>query len=154
MNTLSYKTISANKATVKKAWLLLDADGASLGRIASETAKLIMGKHKTCFTPNVDCGDHVIVINAGKVTLTGNKWEDKIYYSHSGYPGGQKKTSAKKLFAKTPSALIEKAVKGMIPKNKLGRKIFKNLHVYAGAEHSHAAQNPIMMQKTLKQKSN
>lgn len=142
MDTLSYKTISANKETVNKEWLLVDAEGQSLGRIASQVASLLRGKHKTNFTPHVDCGDNVVVINAGKVTLTGNKWEDKEYITYSGYPGGQKSTAAKDLMAKKPTAVVEKAIKGMLPKNKIGSAMYKNLYVYAGAEHEQAAQQP------------
>ena len=141
MDTLSYKTASANKATVNKEWLLVDAENEILGRLSSEIAILIRGKHKSYYTPHVDCGDHVVVINAEKVKLTGNKWEDKQYFSHTGYPGGQRRTTPKELIAKKPTALVEKSVKGMLPKNKLGRKLFKNLHVFAGSEHLHEAQH-------------
>lgn len=142
MDTLSYKTISANKATVQKEWVLIDAEGEILGRLASIVAKILRGKHKPSFTPHVDCGDNVIIINAEKVRLTGNKWTEKQYFSHSGYPGGQKVTTPEALLRKNPIALVEKAVKGMIPKNRLGRAIFKNLHAYAGTEHPHEAQKP------------
>ena len=141
VNTLSYKTKSANKATVNKEWLLVDAENEVLGRLSSEIAKLIRGKHKPYFTPHVDCGDHVVVINAAKVKLTGNKWEDREYFTYTGYPGGQKITTPKEIMAKNPTALIEKAVRRMLPKNKLGRAVFKNLHVFAGSEHLHQAQN-------------
>lgn len=142
MNTLSYKTISANKETVKKEWLLVDAEGETLGRLSSIVAKLIRGKYKTNYTPHVDCGDNVIVINAEKVQLTGKKWEDKKYFSHTGYPGGQRITNPKDLLAKKPIALVEKAVKGMLPKNKLGSALYKNLYVYEGSEHNQEAQKP------------
>lgn len=142
MNTLSYKTISANKNTVNKEWVLIDAENQALGRLASEAARLLRGKHKTNFTPHVDCGDHVIVINSEKVRLTGNKWDAKEYIRHSGYPGGQRSTTAKELMAKKPEAMIEKAVKGMLPKNKLGAELFRNLYVYAGGDHPHQAQKP------------
>ncbi|MCZ6899049.1 MAG: 50S ribosomal protein L13 [Bacteroidetes bacterium] len=142
MNTLSYKTKSANKATVNKNWVLVDAGDQVLGRLASNVAKVIRGKHKTNFTPHVDCGDNVIVINADKIRLTGKKWDDKQYISYSGYPGGQKTISPRQLMAKSSTKLIERAVKGMLPKNRLGRKLFKNLHVYEGAEHPHDAQTP------------
>ncbi len=142
MDTLSYKTVSANSKTAQKEWLLVDADGQSLGRLASEVAKLIRGKHKTNFTPHVDCGDNVIVINAEKIQLTGKKWSDKEYMRHTGYPGGQRTLTATELFGKDPSRLVEKAVKGMLPKNKLGRALFKNLYVYVGTEHKHEAQKP------------
>ena len=143
MDTLSYKTISANKATVKKNWLLVDANDEILGRLASKIAFLLRGKHKPDFTPHVDCGDNVIVINAEKIRLTGNKLSGKQYVSHSGYPGGQKFTSLKGLLVKRPGAIIEIAVKGMLPKNHLGSAIFRNLHVYAGNNHPHEAQNPV-----------
>ncbi|MFH1319690.1 MAG: 50S ribosomal protein L13 [Bacteroidota bacterium] len=142
MDTLSYKTISANKATVDKEWLLFDAENKVLGRLSSEIAKHLRGKYKPNFTPHVDCGDNVIVINAEKVRLTGNKWEGKKYFTHTGYPGGQKRTTPKELFEKKPTALVERAVKGMLPKNKLASKLFKNLYVYVGTEHPHQAQSP------------
>lgn len=142
MDTLSYKTISANKETVNKEWLLVDAENETLGRLASKVAKLIRGKHKTNFTPHVDCGDNVVVINAEKVRLSGNKLDEKTYISHSGYPGGQKEVSVKSLLARKPEAVIEKAVKGMLPKNKLGAKLFTNLFVYAGDSHKQEAQKP------------
>lgn len=142
MDTLSYKTVSANSKTAQKEWLLVDAAGKSLGRLASEVAKLIRGKHKTNFTPHVDCGDNVIIINAEKIQLTGKKWTDKSYIRHTGYPGGQRSLTATELFGKDPSRLVEKAVKGMLPKNKLGRALFKNLYVYVGTEHKHEAQKP------------
>ena len=142
MNTLSYKTVSANKNTVNKEWVLVDADGQTLGRLASKIAVLIRGKHKTNYTPHVDCGDNVIVINAEKINLTGNKWTDKTYIRHTGYPGGQRTLSANELFAKDPIRVIEKAVKGMLPKNKLGSALYRNLYVYSGSEHNQTAQNP------------
>ena len=142
MDTLSYKTISANKATADKQWVLVDAEGQSLGRLSSKVAKLLRGKHKPSFTPHVDCGDNVIVINAEKVNLTGNKWNDKTYIRHTGYPGGLKETNFEKLLAHKPEMVIEKAVKGMLPKGPLGRAMFRKMKVYAGAEHSHAAQQP------------
>ncbi len=142
MNTLSYKTVSANKATVNKEWLIVDAEGEVLGRLASKVAKLIRGKHKPNFTPHVDCGDNVVVINAEKIQLTGKKWTDKIYMRHTGYPGGQRTLSATEVFDKNPIRLVENAVKGMLPKNKLGRAIHKNLYVYVGNEHKHEAQKP------------
>jgi large subunit ribosomal protein L13 len=142
VNTLSYKTVSANAATVKKGWVVVDAEDKVLGRFASEVAKIIRGKHKPDFTPHVDCGDNVIVINAEKIKLTGNKWEDKQYVRYTGYPGGQRFTSAKELLAKKPIAVVEKAVHRMLPKNRLGRAISSNLFVYEGSEHPHAAQQP------------
>lgn len=145
MDTLSYKTISANKATVDKQWLLIDAQGQTLGRLASEVAKFLRGKHKTNFTPHVDCGDNVIVINAEKIQLTGNKWEDKTYLRYTGYPGGQRSSTAKDLLEKHPERIIEKSVKGMLPKNRLGADLFRNLKVYVGAEHGHEAQKPTVV---------
>lgn len=142
MNTNSYKTISANKATVNKEWLLVDAESEILGRLASKVAKIIRGKHKPDFTPHVDCGDNVVVINAEKVKMTGNKWEDKEYIRYSGYPGGQKSVFASELFKKHPERIVENAVRGMLPKNRLGRAIFKNLYVYAGDKHEQQAQKP------------
>ena len=142
MNTLSYKTISANKATVNKEWVVIDAQDLVLGRLSSEVAKLIRGKHKPNFTPHVDCGDNVVVINSDKIKLTGSKWDNKEYVRHSGYPGGQKKTTPRELMAKSSTKIIERAVKGMLPKNRLGRALFGNLYVYEGAEHPHEAQQP------------
>lgn len=142
MDTLSYKTISANAATVDKQWVLVDAEEQTLGRLASKVAKLLRGKHKPNFTPHVDCGDNVIVINAEKVNLSGNKWNDKVYLRHTGYPGGQRATSAKVLHSNHPERIIEKSVKGMLPKNKLGAQLFRNLKVYAGPEHNQQAQKP------------
>ena len=142
MDTLSYKTISANKETVTKEWLLVDAENEILGRFASAVAMLIRGKCKTNFTPHVDCGDNVIVINAEKIKLTGSKMTDKEYVRHTGYPGGQRFSTPKELLAKKPTEVIHKAVKGMLPKNRLGAQMIKNLHIYAGTEHPHAAQQP------------
>ena len=142
MNTLSYKTVSANKKTVNKQWVVVDAQGEILGRLSTKIAMIIRGKTKPDFTPNVDCGDNVIVINADKVKLTGNKFSEKQYVSYTGYPGGQRFISPKELMAKHPTRVIEKAVRGMLPKNRLGRALFGNLHVYAGAEHPHEAQTP------------
>lgn len=142
MNTLSYKTVSANKATANKEWVVVDAAGQPLGRMASKVAKILRGKHKTNFTPHVDCGDNVIVLNAGQVALSGNKWADKEYIWHTGYPGGQKSLTAEELQKKDSLRLIEHAVRGMLPKNRLGRAILRNLHVYEGSEHKHEAQQP------------
>nr|WP_299383235.1 50S ribosomal protein L13 [Allomuricauda sp.] len=142
MDTLSYKTISANKSTVDKQWLLVDAEGETLGRLASKVAKLLRGKHKPNFTPHVDCGDNIVVINAEKINLSGNKWSDKEYQRYTGYPGGQRSTTAKELLEKHPERLIEKSVKGMLPKNRLGADLFRNLKVYVGPEHNHEAQKP------------
>jgi len=142
VDTLSYKTISANKATVTKEWVVVDAEGLVLGRMASKVAKILRGKNKASFTPHVDCGDYVVVINAEKVVLSGDKMTDKIYIRHTGYPGGQRKQTPTDILAKYPERLVEKAVKGMLPKNKLGRKLFTNLHVVIGAEHKFEAQKP------------
>ena len=142
MSHLSYKTVSANRETVNKEWLLVDAEGQPLGRVASKIASLIRGKHKVDYTPHVDCGDNVVVINAEKVTLSGNKWEAKEYIRHTGYPGGQRSINAASLLSKFPERLIEKAVKGMLPKNKLGNKLYGNLHVFVGSEHDKSAQKP------------
>ncbi|QED38806.1 50S ribosomal protein L13 [Antarcticibacterium arcticum] len=142
MDTLSYKTVSANKATVTKDWVHVDADGQTLGRLSSHVAKLLRGKYKPNFTPHVDCGDNVIVTNAEKINLTGKKWDSKEYIRHTGYPGGQRSLTATELFNKGPERLIENAVKGMLPKNKLGATIFRNLKVYAGSEHDLKAQKP------------
>ena len=142
MDTISYKTISANKATVDKQWVLVDAEGQSLGRLSSKVAKLLRGKHKPSFTPHVDCGDNVIVINAEKINLTGKKWTDKSYIRHTGYPGGQRSLTATELFGKDPTRLVEKSVKGMLPKNKLGAALFRNLNVVVGTTHKHEAQKP------------
>lgn len=142
MNTLSYKTVSANKDTVNKEWVLVDAEGAPLGRLATVVASTLRGKHKPNFTPHVDCGDNVVIINAEKITLSGSKWSDKTYVRHTGYPGGQRSITAEELLRKNPISLVEKAVKGMLPKNRLGRAIYKNMHVYAGGSHPHEAQKP------------
>ena len=142
MNTLSYKTVSANNATVKKEWILIDAQDAVLGRLSSVIAKMLRGKYKANFTPHVDCGDNVIVINASKIKLTGNKWSDKLYIRHSGYPGGQRQRTANELMKKNPIEMVEKAIKGMLPKNRLGSDLFRNLYVYADGEHKHEAQKP------------
>ena len=143
LDTLSYKTVSLNDATAENNWLVVDADSKVLGRVASEIAKLIRGKHKPGYTPNVDCGDNVIVINSDKLKLTGNKWTDKQYVSHTGYPGGQKVQTPKEVVSrKSSTILVERAVKGMLPKNRIGREIYKNLYVYEGAEHPHEAQKP------------
>ncbi len=142
MNTQSYKTKSANKATVQKEWIIVDAENEILGRLASKVAFILRGKHKPSFTPHVDCGDNVIIINAEKIKLTGNKLNDKVYVRHTGYPGGQRFTTPVELLQKHPERIVEKAVKGMLPKNRLGRQIFKNMKVYVGAEHNQEAQQP------------
>lgn len=137
-----YVTHSVKPSQIKKEWFLVDANGALLGRMASKIAKIIRGKHKTNYTPHMDCGDNVVVINADKIKLSGNKWDQKEYVRHTGYPGGRRVTLAKDLLQKHPTRLIEKAVKGMLPKNKLGRSINKNLYVYSGENHLQSAQNP------------
>ena len=142
MDTLSYKTISANKATVQKEWVVIDATGQTLGRMASKVAKLLRGKYKPSFTPHVDCGDNVIIINADKVVLTGNKWNDRVYLRYTGYPGGQREATPAVLLEKGADRLVHKVVKGMVPKNRLGAALLKNLYVYAGTEHKHDAQQP------------
>ncbi len=142
MNTVSYKTVSANANTVQKEWVLIDAENEILGRMASVAAKLLRGKHKPNYTPHVDCGDNVIIINAEKIKLTGNKWNAKEYIRHSGYPGGQTSITAKEVIAKKPVFMVEKAIKGMLPKNKIGADLFRNLYVYEGSEHKQEAQKP------------
>ena len=142
VDTLSYKTISVNKETAKKEWVEIDATGQPLGRLCSEVAKLLRGKYKPSFTPHVDCGDNVIILNADKVTLSGNKWTDRIYFRYSGYPGGQRAFTPADLMAKGPDRLFRKVVKGMLPKNKLGAKLLGNLYVFGGAEHNMQAQQP------------
>ena len=142
MDSLSYKTISANAATVTKEWVVIDATNEVLGRLASQVAKILRGKHKPSYTPHADCGDYVIVINAEKVKLTGDKLTDKVYVRHTGYPGGQRFATAGDYLKKKPTFVVEEAVRGMLPKTRLGDAIFKNLKVYAGAEHPHVAQSP------------
>ena len=142
VNTLSYKTVSANKETVEKEWYIVDAENVVLGRLASVIAMVLRGKHKPSFTPHVDCGDNVIVINAEKIKLTGNKMSDKQYVRHSGYPGGQRFQTPEDLLSKKPTAVMEKAIKGMLPKSRLGSEMFRNLFVYAGENHTHEAQQP------------
>lgn len=146
MDTLSYKTISANAKTVTKEWLLIDANDVVLGRLSSKVAAMLRGKHKTNFTSHVDCGDNIIIINAEKIKLTGNKMDDKEYVSYTGYPGGQRHVTPRVKMQKKPTFVVEKAIKGMLPKNKLGAEMFRNLYVYAGTEHPHEAQKP----KTIK----
>jgi len=142
MDTLSFKTISANKATVNKEWVVVDATDQVLGRICSKVAKLLRGKYKPNFTPHVDCGDNVIVVNADKVILTGDKWDGRIYLKYTGYPGGQHEYTPAILKAQGEDRLFRKVVKGMLPKNRLGDKLLNNLYVYAGEEHKHQAQTP------------
>jgi len=142
MESISYKTKFLNKDTVKKDWIVVDAEGQVLGRLASEIAKVLKGKTKPGYTPFVDCGDNVIVINADKIRFTGKKLTDKVYTTHTGYTGGQRFATPKEIMAKHPKRVVEWAVFGMLPKGRLGRTLFTNLHVYASAEHPHVAQNP------------
>ena len=142
VDTLSYKTVSANSATVNKEWLIIDANGLVLGRLASRVALALRGKNKPNFTPHIDCGDNVIVINADKVVLTGKKMTDKVYVRHTGYPGGQRFSTPKELLKRRPTEVLRHAVKGMLPKNRLGAKLLGNLYLYAGSEHPHQAQKP------------
>jgi len=142
VDTLSYKTVSAKKETVERKWYIVDAENEVVGRLCSKIAHVLRGKHQPHYTPHVDCGDYVIVINADKIRFTGNKWAQKEYLTYSGYPGGQKSTTAQELMQKKPTKVVENAVKGMLPKNRLGRAIFKKLYVYAGGEHPHDAQQP------------
>lgn len=142
MDTLSYKTISANKATVTKEWVVIDATNQVLGRMGAKVAKLLRGKYKPNFTPHVDCGDNVIIINAEKLVITGNKATDRIYLRYTGYPGGQREYTPGELLKKSPEKLIRKVVKGMLPKNRLSDAIINNLYIYNGSEHKHEAQQP------------
>lgn len=142
MNTLSYKTQSAKKETVERKWYVIDAEGEVVGRLCTQVATMLRGKHKACYTPHVDCGDNIIIINADKVRFSGSKWDQKEYISYSGYPGGQKKVTAKEMMAKKPTFVLENAVRGMLPKNKLGRAMIKKLFIYTGTEHGHEAQKP------------
>jgi large subunit ribosomal protein L13 len=142
VDTLSFKTISANKATVTKEWVVVDATDQILGRFCSKVAKLARGKYKPNFTPHVDCGDNVIIINADKIKMTGDKWTAREYLSYTGYPGGQRVLTPARLQAKGSERLFKKVLKGMLPKNRLGAQILKNIYVFDGAEHNKAAQNP------------
>jgi large subunit ribosomal protein L13 len=142
MDSISYKTQFPNKASVEKNWILVDCENEVLGRIASKIAMVLRGKHKPSYAPHVDCGDNVVVINADKVRFTGRKFEDKVYTRHTGFPGGQRFATPKMLKAKSSSIIIESAVRGMLPKNRLGRELFRHLHVYNGSEHPHTAQQP------------
>jgi large subunit ribosomal protein L13 len=142
VDQLSYRTISANRETVDKNWVVVDATDKVLGRLSSQIVNILRGKNKTNFTPNVDCGDNVIVINAEKVRLTGKKMTDKQYIRHTGHPGGQRFATPRELMAKDGRRVVEFAIKGMLPKNRLGSKLFTNLYVYEGAEHPHQAQQP------------
>ncbi len=136
-------TYMQKKEDVKRTWYVIDAEGKNLGRVATEVAKLLRGKHKPTYTPHIDCGDYVIIVNASKVNLTGNKLKDKIYYNHSGYTGGLRERTAEVMLENYPVEMVERAVKGMLPKGRLGRQMFKKLFVYEGAEHPHTAQKPV-----------
>ncbi len=142
MDTLSYKTKSASKHSVQHSWYIIDATDLVVGRMCTRVASILRGKHRPDYTPHVDCGDYVVVINADKVRFTGNKLNDKKYITYSGYPGGQRSKTPKQLLQSKPHAVVENAVRGMLPKNKLGRAMFKKLFVYAGDEHPHKAQKP------------
>ena len=140
------KTFMASPATIDRKWYVVDAEGMTLGRLASEVAKVLRGKNKPIFTPHIDCGDYVIVVNASKVKVTGKKLDQKVYYSHSDYVGGRKDTTLKEMMAKKPEKVVELAVKGMLPKGPLGRSMMTKLHVYAGADHEQAAQKPEVLE--------
>ncbi|MBW7937047.1 MAG: 50S ribosomal protein L13 [Flavobacteriales bacterium] len=145
MDHLSYKTIFVNSRTTQKKWMIVDAENQPLGRLAARIAMVLRGKHKPSYTPHTDCGDNVIVINAEKVRLSGNKMDTKTYRVHSGYPGGQKDLKVRQMLHKKPYYLVEEAVRGMLPKTRLGRHLFGNLKVYSGSEHPHTAQNPTVL---------
>ena len=142
MDAVSYKTISANEKIVKKEWVVVDAQEMVVGRLASQVARILKGKNKPYYTPHFDCGDNVIIINAEKVKFTGHKWTDKQYVHHTTYPGGQRFATPREVMRKDPRRILEHAIKGMLPKNRLGAQLFRNLYVYAGPEHPHAAQQP------------
>jgi len=142
MDTLSYRTVSANPSTIKKEWVLIDAEGEIVGRLASVAAQLLRGKYKTNYTPHMDCGDNVVIINAEKIRFSGKKLTEKQYVRHTGYPGGQRFSTPKELLQRKPISILEHAIRGMLPKNKLGDKLYRNLHVYAGPEHKLQAQKP------------
>ena len=142
MDTLSYKTLSSNKITANKKWFLVDANGQNLGRFASKIAKVLRGKYKTNFTPHADCGDNVVIINASKIVMSGNKMDDREIFSHTGFPGGQKRISPRKMLEKDGTSVVRHAIKGMLPKNKLGKAIFKKLKVFSGPNHDHESQKP------------
>ena len=151
VDTLSYKTLSANKETANKQWFVVDAEGQTLGRMASKVAKVLRGKYKTNFTPHADCGDYVIILNAAKIVMTGNKMSDREIFSHTGYPGGQKRISPSEMLAKDETSVVRHAIKGMLPKNKLGAAILRNCYIYAGSSHDKEAQKPqILNLKDLK----
>ncbi len=137
------KTYMEKKETVNRNWYVIDAEGLPIGRVATKAANILRGKHKVTYTPHIDCGDYVIIVNADKVKLTGNKLNDKVYYNHSGYPGGLRERTAKEMLENYPVEMVERAVKGMIPHNRLGRSTVKKLFVYAGPDHKHSAQKPV-----------
>ncbi len=142
MNTLSYKTVSVNKQTAQKEWIVVDATNQTLGRFSSKVAKMLRGKHKTSYTPHVDCGDNIIVINAERIRLTGKKWDNREIFHYTGYMGGQVVETPRDMYKKDPTRVVKHAVKGMLPDNKLGDAILKNLYIYVGSEHKHSAQSP------------
>ena len=142
MDTLSYKTKSANKQTVERKWYIVDAEDKIVGRLATQIANVLRGKHKASYTPHVDTGDCIVIVNADKIRFTGSKMDQKEYITYSGYPGGQKRRTAKEMMDKKPTAIIENAVRGMLPKNRLGRAMIKKLFIYTGSDHPHAAQKP------------
>ncbi len=151
VDTISYKTKSANNQTVVRKWHVIDADGLIVGRMCTKVASILRGKHKPSYTPHVDTGDYVIVLNADKLRLTGNKVNDKVYLRYSGYPGGQRFTTAEEMLKKKPIFLVENAIRGMLPKNRLGAELFRNLYVYEGAEHNQEAQQPRVIElETIK----
>ena len=153
MDYLSYKTVSVNKENANKKWYVVDAEGQILGRLASQVAMILRGKKKACFTPHSDCGDNVIIINAEKVVLTGNKMDQKYYMRYTGYPGGQRVRTVREQLKRKPTFVLEHAIKGMLPKNRLGSEIFRNLYVYEGPNHNHEAQQPIELKiNTIKNK--
>lgn len=142
MDTLSYKTKTVSAKSIERKWYVIDAEDQVLGRLCSDISKVLQGKNKASYSPNIDTGDHVIVINAEKIKLTGNKWDQKEYITYSGYPGGQKSKTARQVLNSKPEMIIESAVKGMLPRNKIGRQMFKKLHLFIGGEHTHQAQKP------------
>ena len=153
MDYLSYKTVSVNKENANKKWYVVDAEGQILGRLASQVAMILRGKRKACFTPHSDCGDNVIIINAEKIVLTGNKMDQKYYMRYTGYPGGQRIRTVREQLQKKPTFVLEHAIKGMLPKNRLGSELFRNLYVYEGPNHKHEAQQPIELKiNTFKHK--
>ncbi len=145
MDTLSYKTISSNKETANKQWFLVDAQGQTLGRFSSKIAKVLRGKYKTNFTPHADCGDNVVIINAAKITMTGTKMNDREIFSHTGYPGGQKRITPLEMLAKDGTSVVKHAIKGMLPKNKLGAAILRNCYIFSGDDHDKQAQKPTIL---------